>query len=764
MKAIKQAKGKIQLKPIEFSEIFEVEVKKANDTSGRIYLPAKYIGKKVFVLIGNKKRKDSMKSILFFMLSLLIVLIVVKALSITFQGQTPANNSYQNYNWVFVNVSVTDDNDTYAFINWQDSLVLWMRMDDVNQTGTGALVYDNSSYGNNGTAKGNAVQTDLGYYGKGYNFSSVGDYINITPSQSLNLSWNFTICAWINPRASSSGHFIFKRGINNNLNPRHQYELRLNASQFIVFRRGDGISSSESAKSSYSIPLNQWHHVCGEVNGSNQMLVYHNGTDVTQSAVTATLTWQNFTDFQAIGVLRSTSDVSNMTVDEVMVFNRSLSLEEIQSLYNSSKYYLSHNFTNLADQTYTYRAYSIDRDGNVGSTEQRNVTIDTILPQIQFVNPTNQTGVTVYRNYIEVNVTSTDETKLDTIKINLYNSTRSLINTSYSQASPHYINFSNLLRGVYYYNATANDSAGNINSTETRNITINLGPTINFNASVPSSPVENDNVYIYANVTDANPVQWVNFTVIAPNGTIIINNQNASSKEGDTWNSSVFKATSIGVWAWNITSFNGFAMSSTRGSFTISLWHTIVGNLSGSLVLSDSAGSSLVNWQVQNTSGSNLYVADSDSSINFNSLLALGRNTTNTTKFEDFSELDQVLGTSNFSDSVNNTFTSGGTVIQEYNFTIFSNLVYFVPIVNSTNSSLFFTGIMWDSSDDNSSGQNPKQYDSNDREDIVFVTQVNNPAQGKYGFYGYEIKVPASLRSYVSSGGQFSVALYGEIR
>ncbi|MBR9699461.1 DUF2080 family transposase-associated protein [Candidatus Woesearchaeota archaeon] len=47
-------KGKIHLKPIEFSEIIEVEVKRANESSGRVYLPAKYIGKKVFVLVNKK--------------------------------------------------------------------------------------------------------------------------------------------------------------------------------------------------------------------------------------------------------------------------------------------------------------------------------------------------------------------------------------------------------------------------------------------------------------------------------------------------------------------------------------------------------------------------------------------------------------------------------------------------------------------------------------------------------------------------------------
>ena len=46
-------KGKLQLKPIEFSDVIVSEVKRANATSGRIYLPEKYIGKKVYVLVDE---------------------------------------------------------------------------------------------------------------------------------------------------------------------------------------------------------------------------------------------------------------------------------------------------------------------------------------------------------------------------------------------------------------------------------------------------------------------------------------------------------------------------------------------------------------------------------------------------------------------------------------------------------------------------------------------------------------------------------------
>lgn len=53
-KSGRKTKGKIEIEPIEFSQVYEFEVKRANKTSGRIYLPEKLIGKKVYVLIGDE--------------------------------------------------------------------------------------------------------------------------------------------------------------------------------------------------------------------------------------------------------------------------------------------------------------------------------------------------------------------------------------------------------------------------------------------------------------------------------------------------------------------------------------------------------------------------------------------------------------------------------------------------------------------------------------------------------------------------------------
>ncbi len=84
----------------------------------------------------------------------------------------------------------------------------------------------------------------------------------------------------------------------------------------------------------------------------------------------------------------------------------------------------------------------------------------------------------------------------------------------------------------------------------------------------------------------------------------------------------------------------------------------------------------------------------------------------------------------------------------------YDEAVLSVPIVESTNTSAFVTGILWDAADDTGDGE----YDAADREDLVFVTRINASQQGGYGTYDYEVRVPSMLGGYAGADG--AVAIY----
>ncbi|MEM4398059.1 MAG: DUF2341 domain-containing protein, partial [Candidatus Woesearchaeota archaeon] len=107
-------------------------------------------------------------------------------------------------------------------------------------------------------------------------------------------------------------------------------------------------------------------------------------------------------------------------------------------------------------------------------------------------------------------------------------------------------------------NSTYNDEFGE----QTLNLTVKSKPQIREFDTIPNKKFFDSNreagsYYIYANVSDLdNNVVSVNFTLIAPNGTVVINNKNASAYSGSIWNSTSFKLDQYGQWNYTIVAFD----------------------------------------------------------------------------------------------------------------------------------------------------------------------------------------------------------------
>ena len=140
-------------------------------------------------------------------------------------------------------------------------------------------------------------------------------------------------------------------------------------------------------------------------------------------------------------------------------------------------------------------------------------------------------------------------------------------------------------------------------------------------------------------------------------------------------------------------------------------------------------------------------------------LEALGRDFSSLLTTDDFSELDFFLDMLDFNDSLSNIYTSDGNRPRKTKtFKVYNEEIAFVPVINSTNNTNFVTGILWDMSDD----IGDEEFSREDKEDIVFVTEMNYQTNGMYGEYDYEIKYPARLRQYYNAESS-SVYIYFEI-
>jgi hypothetical protein len=193
-----------------------------------------------------------------------------------------------------------------------------------------------------------------------------------------------------------------------------------------------------------------------------------------------------------------------------------------------------------------------------------------------------------------------------------------------------------------------------------------------------------------------------------------------------------------------------------NNSFSITLWQKFYGNVSGVKILQFEEN--FTSWSVDEGVVGNVFVADSEAIINWLSLKALGRTIFDGVSLDDFVDVDILFGTTDFEDSISKIYLEGGVIEQEEDFFIHKNNITHVPIVNTTATGNFVTGILWDSSDD--SGDN--EFSQGDREDLVFVTKLNNGALGENGIYDYEIEIPVELRSYDSADSE-EVYLYYDL-
>ena len=134
------------------------------------------------------------------------------------------------------------------------------------------------------------------------------------------------------------------------------------------------------------------------------------------------------------------------------------------------------NFTGLisSEGINIWTVYANDNSGNIGSSTV-SFTKDTQNPLVQFTNGTINSG-SYSQNFINIEIQTLDISLIEII-LRLYNDS-GLISSVTSPNSFNHI-FSGLSDGYYYFNATAEDSVGNLESTETRTILLDTkAPTL----------------------------------------------------------------------------------------------------------------------------------------------------------------------------------------------------------------------------------------------------------------------------------------------
>ena len=247
---------------------------------------------------------------------------------------------------------------TDAIINWYlngtSLTVLNMPFDVKDNPGR-----DYSPYDNNGTITGATWSETGGYDGKGaYEFDGVDDYISVPNNPSLiPISSDFTMSAWVKSKgAEDANPYVLSKmylGSCGGTGNADGYNLQLlhtagssNPEYPRIWLR-DKDNDNFVVASSIDVNDDTWHHIVG-VRDSDLIKIYVDGVFSNSTNISG-IKEICPTRILFIGSYFSNDANINGSIDNVMVFNRSLTPEQIWALYENRTDLIVSNETALDD-------------------------------------------------------------------------------------------------------------------------------------------------------------------------------------------------------------------------------------------------------------------------------------------------------------------------------------------------------------------------------------------------------------------------------
>ncbi len=379
----------------------------------------------------------------------------------------------------------------------RNGLIAYWRFDE----GKGNIAYDTH----------NIVKTDNAggsKFGKALSFDGVDDYVEV-PNISNYMTGDFSWCLWAETKSLKNQQIFVP-----------PYVVRLNVEGntgkwFVWYEwyNSTGTLFTSYYKTAYSLSDGKFHFVCAVMDNTT-IRIYFDGNLVQERNIGYHVRSTGYT-YGLLGTDYAHINYFNGTIDEVRIYNRALSDEEIKELYlyGSSKF---------AAGTYNYNITITGNQNYTSSSISRTFTILKATPKFNFfVNGTElKQGETMtfrYPTSLLINVTGCPTFGAGDVYCQLWrNDTGMLVNkTGVGSFSYSFIPHA----GVYEFT---------VNNTEGQNYSVStLDPTIvvvqsGVNVSLTYHNItygDAESITCHANNTDttANLTLWLNNTLLAYN-------------------------------------------------------------------------------------------------------------------------------------------------------------------------------------------------------------------------------------------------------
>lgn len=248
-----------------------------------------------------------------------------------------------------------------------DSLIAYWNFDGDEFETYGFTAHDYTG-NNDGIGNGTSAVVSC-LYDDCAEFDGDGDYIVVPHDDSLNVSSEYTSSAWVKLNSLSSSYV----GVISKGNYVNYMSSVINTDDFYCYM---GNGSNAQVVGDYNVLDLGWHHVVCVYNGTH-IIPYVDGTKGTPTAKTIT---DAFTDKGTLQIgAREGVNSFNGSIDEVMIFNKSLNSSQVSDIFNnqSARFLTSGEQKNMTfnmslDSDWIYLAFPGSEE-NLGSSLQYSI-------------------------------------------------------------------------------------------------------------------------------------------------------------------------------------------------------------------------------------------------------------------------------------------------------------------------------------------------------------------------------------------------------
>ena len=239
---------------------------------------------------------------------------------------------------------------------------------------------NDESENNNGTVNGASLTNDKnGNANSAYYFDNQNEFIRINDHSTINIDNEITLAAWVRPDLHTHAGSVIQKGrLRNNWDYGLSYGYKDTNSN-----KGELSYSKSSGNGGFddlTIEPEKWQHIAVTVDeSSNEMVFYRNGVKIDKAQKA---TGGSFDPQDLANVIKDTSNGGNLiignnndesqgdgghfsgAIDEVRIYKRALSAEEISQLYDPESTDSSSDETQIAQPTSIDLATNTDEEGN----------------------------------------------------------------------------------------------------------------------------------------------------------------------------------------------------------------------------------------------------------------------------------------------------------------------------------------------------------------------------------------------------------------